>query len=35
MKILNFIDFMKKYKSKDDTVNESELRRVYNYAIYP
>ena len=35
MKILNFIDFMKKYNLKDDTMNESELQRVYNYSIYP
>ena len=26
---------MKKYKLKNDTMNESELRRVHNYAIYP
>ena len=35
MKVLNFRDFMKKYKLKDDTMNESELQRVYNYPIYP
>ena len=35
MKILNFRDFMKKYKLKDDTKNESELEKVYNYSIYP
>ena len=35
MKILKFKDFMKKYKLKDDTMNESELQRVYNYHIYP
>ena len=35
MKILNFKDFMKKYKLKNDTMNESELKRVYNYPIYP
>ena len=35
MKILNFIDFMKKYKLKDDTMNESDLQRVYIYNIYP
>ena len=35
MKILNFKDFMKKYNLKDDTMNESELQRVYNYPIYP
>ena len=26
---------MKKYKLKNDTMNESELQRVYNYSIYP
>ena len=35
MKVLNFKDFMKKYNLKDDTMNESELQRVYNYPIYP
>ena len=35
MKILNFKDFMKKYKLKDNTMNESELQKVYNYPIYP
>ena len=35
MKVLNFISFMKKYNLKNDTMNESELQRVYNYAIYP
>ena len=35
MKVLNFKDFMKKNKLKNDTMNESELQRVYNYAIYP
>ena len=35
MKVLNFKDFMKKYNLKNDTMNESELQRVYNYAIYP
>ena len=35
MKILNSKDFMKKYKLKNDTMNESQLQRVYNYPIYP
>ena len=35
MKILNFIDFMKKYKLKNDTMNESQLQTIYNYNIYP
>ena len=26
---------MKKYKLKNDTMNESELQRVYKYRIYP
>ena len=26
---------MKKYKLKNDTMNESELQRVYNYKKYP
>ena len=35
MKVLNFKDFMKKYKLKNDTMNESQLQKVYNYPIYP
>ena len=35
MKILNFKDFMKKYKLKNDTMNEYQLRKIYNYPIYP
>ena len=35
MTILNFKDFMKKYKLKNDTMNESQLQRVYNFTIYP
>ena len=35
MNILNFKDFMKKYKLKNDTMTESQLQRVYNYSIYP
>ncbi len=31
MKLLNF---MKKYNLKNDTMDESELQRVYNYPIY-
>ena len=30
MTILNFKDFFKKYRLKNDTMNESELQRVYN-----
>ena len=35
MKVLNFKDFMKKYNLKNDTINELELQRIYNYPIYP
>ena len=35
MKVLNFKDFMKKHNLKNDTMNESQLQRVYNYPIYP
>ena len=35
MKILIFKDFMRKSNLKDDTMNESELHRAYNYPIYP
>ena len=35
MKTLNFKDFMKKYCLKNNTMNESQLQRVYNYPIYP
>ena len=35
MKILTFKDFMKKYNLKNDTMDEFELKRVYNYPIYP
>ena len=32
---LNLIDFMKKYNSKNHTMNERELQRVYNHPICP
>ena len=38
MKTLNFTikeDFMKKYNWKKDTMNESQLQKIYNYPIYP
>ena len=35
MIILSFEDFMKKNKLKNDTMNESELQKIYNYPIYP
>ena len=35
MKVLNFKDFMKKYILKNNTMNESELQRIYNFPICP
>ena len=35
MKVLKFKNFMKKYDIKNDTMNESQLQKFYNYAIYP
>ena len=35
MKVLNFEDLMKKNNLKNDTMNESQLQRVYIYPIYP
>ena len=35
MKTLSFKDIMKKYNLKDKTKNESELKRFFNYPIYP
>ena len=35
MKFLNFKDFMKKYNLKNDTMNESQLQKIYNLPIYP
>ena len=35
MKILTFKDFMKENNIKNDTMNESQLQRIYNYPIYP
>ena len=35
MKVLNFKDFMKKYKLKKDTMNESQPQKIYHYPIYP
>ena len=32
---MNFRDFMKNYKLKNDTMNESQLQKTYNYPIYP
>ena len=35
MKILTFKNFMKKYILKNDTMNEFQLQKIYNYKIYP
>ena len=35
MKVLKFKNSSKKNKLKSDTMNKSELQRVYNYPIYP
>ena len=35
MKVLNLKDFMKKYQLKDDTMNESQLQKIYIYPIHP
>ena len=35
MEVLIFKEFMKIYKLKNDTMNESELQKIYNYPIYP
>ena len=35
MKLLTFKDFMNKNKLKNDTMNESDILRVYIYPIYP
>ena len=35
MKVLIFKTFMEKYKVINNTMNENELRRVYNSPLYP
>ena len=35
MKILNFKVFMKIHKLNNNTMNESQLQKIYNYNIYP
>ena len=35
MKVLNFKDFMKTNNLKNNTMNESQLQKVYNHPIYP
>ena len=34
MKVLIFKDFMKQYNLKNDTMNESQLQKIYNFKIY-
>ena len=33
MKKLNFKGFVNKFNSRNDTMNESQLQRIYNYPI--
>ena len=35
MNILNYKDFKKKYNLRNDTMNESQLQKIYDYPIYP
>ena len=35
MKILSFKKFLKKNNLRNDTMNESQLQKIYNYHIYP
>ena len=35
MKVLNFKEFMKKYNLKSNTMNESQLQKVFKFPIYP
>ena len=35
MSKLRFKDLMKKCKLRNNTINESEKQRIYNYPIYP
>ena len=35
MKVLYFKDFMEKNNLKNDTMDESQLQKIYNYNIYP
>ena len=32
--MLNFEDFLKKYCLKNETMNESDLQRVFNFSIF-
>ena len=35
MTLLNLEDFMKKIDFKNDSMNESQLRKIYIYPVYP
>ena len=35
MKVSNFKNFLKKYNLNDNTMNEFQLQKIYNYRIYP
>ena len=35
MKVLNYKDFVKKFNLKNNTMNESEIQKIYNYPLYP
>ena len=35
MKVFYFKDFVRKYKLKNDPMNESQLQKIYKYSIYP
>ena len=35
MIIFSFKDFMKEQNLKNDTMNESQVQKIYNYPIYP
>ena len=35
MKVLNFEDFMKYFNLRNNSMNESQLLKIYKYPIYP
>ena len=35
MRVLNFEDFKKKYNLRNDTINASQLQKIFKYPIYP
>ena len=35
MKILNFKEYMDEYNLQNDTMNESQIQKIYNYPLYP